>query len=66
MEARLPIGAQWLHKGVATAADPNNTLAILVRRDGETLHALLQRLDQAIATAYNDGGLMDEWNSSGT
>jgi hypothetical protein len=33
----------------ATAADHHNALAMLVRRDGETLSALLKRLDRAIA-----------------
>ena len=33
----------------ATAADGRNALAMLVRRDGETLNALIERLDRAIA-----------------
>jgi hypothetical protein len=39
---------------------------MLVRRDGETLQALLQRLDQAIAKAYDDDGFTDEVNSART
>jgi len=36
---------------------------MLQRRPGETLLALLQRLDQAIASAYDDGEFIDEINS---
>lgn len=44
----------------ATAADGHNTLAMLVRRDDETLNALLKRLDRAIGRYYDDGELVDE------
>jgi len=46
-----------------TAADDHNALAMLVRRDGETLNALLKRLDRAIARYYDDGETIDEINS---
>lgn len=46
----------------ATAADGNNSLAILVRRAGETLDSLLRRLDQAIAAVRNGGDPIDEIN----
>ena len=46
----------------ATAADGHNALAILVRRDGETLNALLRRLDRAIARYYDTGETTDEIN----
>ena len=62
----ISVGALWPHKCVATAADQSNALAMLVRRDGETLQALLQRLDQAIARAYADDGFTDEVNSAST
>jgi hypothetical protein len=39
----------------ATAADGHNSVAMLVRREGETLAALLQRLENAIAQFYDDG-----------
>ena len=65
-DGEITMGARWPHKCVATAADQNNALAMLVRRDGETLPALLQRLDQAIANAYDDGGFTDEVNSART
>lgn len=46
----------------ATAADGHNTVAMLVRRDGETLSALLKRLDRAIGTFYDNGEVIDEIN----
>lgn len=33
-----------------------------VRRDGETLSALLKRLDKAIGKFYHDGEIVDEIN----
>ncbi len=62
----ITVGARWPHKCVATAADQSNTLAMLVRRDGETLPALLRRLDQAIAKVYDDDGFTDVVNSART
>ena len=49
----------------ATAADGNNALAMLVRREGETLGALLRRLDKAIARYYDAGETIDEINPAG-
>lgn len=46
----------------ATAADGHNALAMLVRRDGETLTALLKRLDKAIARFNDSGETTDEIN----
>lgn len=48
----------------ATAADGHNAIAMLVRRDGETLNALLKRLDRAIGRYYEDGETVDEINGS--
>ena len=48
---------------VATATDEAQCLAMLVRRDGETLDDLLQRLDAAIADAYENGTFADEINA---
>jgi len=62
----VSVGALWPHECVATAADEHNALAMLVRRDGETLAALLKRLDEAIAKAYDDGDFTDEVNSANT
>ena len=47
---------------VATACDGDSTLAMLVRRRGETLTQLLTRLDLAIAKAYNEEIFTDEIN----
>jgi hypothetical protein len=47
---------------VATACNEDSTLAMLVRRKGESLLQLLTRLDQAIAKAYNEDVYTDEIN----
>ncbi len=47
---------------VAVAADDHNSLAMLGRRDGETLAHSLTRLDQAIAKALDDDIYTDEIN----
>jgi hypothetical protein len=49
--------------GVATAIDGSNCLAMLVRRDGETLLQLLQRLDLAVALAFTEDIFTDEVNA---
>lgn len=47
---------------VAAASDGSNCLAMLLRRDGETLGALLKRLDNSIALAWSDEVFTDEVN----
>jgi len=47
----------------ATAHDGHNSLAMLVRRKGETLVELLTRLDLAIAKAFTEDIFTDEINS---
>jgi hypothetical protein len=47
---------------VATAADESNCLAMLVRRNGETLSQLMRRLDKAIHLAWTDDWFTDEVN----
>lgn len=47
---------------VAIANDGSNTLAMLVRNDGETLAQLLARLDQAIGKARDEDIFTDEIN----
>lgn len=49
---------------VATAADNHNAIAMLARRDGETLGLLLKRLDRAIARFYDYDEITDEINGS--
>ena len=51
----------WL-AAYATAADGHNSVAMLVRREGETLNALLKRLDKAIGKFYDGGDAVDEIN----
>ena len=43
--SEITFGALPPHECAATAADGSNCLAMLVRRDGESLNALLKRLD---------------------
>jgi hypothetical protein len=58
----ITLGEMYPIGCVAVAADEHNSLAMLVRRDGETLAQLLTRLDQAIAKALEDGIFTDEIN----
>jgi hypothetical protein len=58
----ITLGEMYPIGCVAIAADENNSLAMLVRRDGETLAQLLTRLDQAIAKAIEDDIFTDEIN----
>lgn len=51
-----PIGCE------AIASDSHNSLAMLRRRPGETVPQLLERLDAAIALAWNDDRFTDEIN----
>jgi hypothetical protein len=52
--ALAPIGC------VAAASDGSNCLATLVRRDGESLSQLIERLDKAIGLAWSQGLFTDE------
>jgi hypothetical protein len=62
-EGDITIGSVASIPCVATAADHNQCLAMLVRRSGESLQDLLQRLDSAIASAYDDENYIDEVNA---
>lgn len=46
----------------ATAADEDQSLAMLVRRPGESLEQLLDRLDRAIVKAWDEAEYIDEIN----
>ena len=59
----ITLGALRPHKCAATAADGSNCLAMLVRRDDESLTALLRRLDKAIGLAWSDDMFIDEVNN---
>ena len=50
---------------MAVAHEGRNTLAMLVRRKGETLVELLTRLDLAIARAQTENVFTDEVNEAG-
>ena len=50
---------------VAAAADPHLCYAMLVRRDGESLLALMGRLDRSIASASKTSITVDEVNPPG-
>ena len=52
-----------INKCVASASDEAQCLALLVRRKGESLDALLQRLDAAINDAYANERSVDEVNA---
>ena len=58
----ITLGALPPHECAATAADGSNCLAMLVRRDGESLNALLTRLDKAISLAWSNDVFIDEVN----
>jgi len=47
----------------AVASDEHNMLVALVRNRGETLHELLDRLEQALGPALEDDIYVDEINS---
>jgi len=61
--ASIFIGALDDLECVAAASDVHNSLAMLVRRDGGALAALLKRLDKAVDRFYADGDVIDEANS---
>lgn len=46
----------------ASAANSNECLALLARREGESVSALLERLDAAIGKAQEGGPIVDEIN----
>ena len=46
----------------AVATDQHNMLVALVRRSGETLHQLLDRLEQTLGPAIEDQVFVDEIN----
>ena len=58
----ITIGAIYPIECAATAADNHNTVAMLVRRENETLNALLKRLDKAIGKFYDNDKIVDEIN----
>lgn len=59
----ITLGEMYPVGCVAVAADGHNSLAMLRRRDGETLAQLLIRLDQAIGKALEQDIFTDEINT---
>jgi hypothetical protein len=59
----ITIGAIASIPCAATASDDAQTLAMLVRRDGETFAQLLERLDKAIEFALEAEDFIDEINN---
>ena len=59
----ITIGAVGPIAGAATAVNEAQNLAMLVRRDGETLEQLLLRLDRAIDMAVEEDIFIDEINN---
>ena len=60
---QISIGAIGPIPCAAVAADPHNMLAALVRRPGESLQQLLERLDAAVYLALEEGHFTDEINT---
>ena len=48
----------------ALIADGHNSVAMLVRREGETLTALLKRLDKTIGRYFDNDEFIDEVNGA--
>ena len=59
----ITIGAVGPIRCAATAADEDQCLAMLVRRPGESLLDLMQRLDAAIGDACENNVYIDEVNA---
>jgi hypothetical protein len=59
----ITIGAIASIPCAATASDDAQTLAMLVRRDGETFAQLLERLDKAIEFTLEEEDFIDEINN---
>jgi hypothetical protein len=60
---QITVGVLRRVGAVAIASDGHNSLAMLARRQGETLDALLARLDQAVDKALNEETFTDEINA---
>ena len=63
-EGSIEIGRIGPVRCAAVASDENQMLAALVRRKGESLMYLMQRLDEAIEKAWEKEIYTDEINSA--
>ncbi len=59
----ITIGRVGPIRCAATACDEDQSLAMLVRRDGETLKQLMMRLETAIDKAIEENNFIDEINN---
>ena len=59
----ITIGRVGPIRCAATACDEDQSLAMLVRREGETLEQLMMRLDTAIDKAVEEDIFIDEINN---
>jgi hypothetical protein len=59
---QITVGQLYPIACAAIANDEHNSLAMLQRRPGESLHDLLVRLDAAIAKAWDEETFIDEIN----
>lgn len=64
-EGQITIGAIDPIPCAAIAADPHNMLAALIRRPGESLRELIERLDRAVKLALEHDTYTDEINKPG-
>jgi hypothetical protein len=62
-EGQITIGAIDPIPCAAIAADPHNMLAALIRRPGESLMELIERLDRAVKLALEYDTYTDEINA---
>jgi hypothetical protein len=62
LNSEITLGALPPHECAATATEGSSCLAMLVRRDGESLNALPKRLDKAIGLAWSNDTFIDEVN----
>ena len=58
----ITLGRVYPIECATTAADSHNSVTMLVRRKGETLNALLKRLDKAIGRYFDNDEFVDEIN----
>jgi hypothetical protein len=56
----VSLGPEDGYAFVAIASDVEDVVALLVRKEGETLTALLRRLDRAVGKFFENGEVIDE------
>ena len=56
----VSLGPEDGYPFVAIASDAEDVVALLVRKEGEALTALLRRLDRAVGKFFENGEVIDE------